>query len=582
MYNNDRQKTWTGILSLLLPVLARISEACLDFILIFWFWNQEDYSWSCIQAFSVFVTACVGAYIARLRHTHFEKNHPPKMATILGFLQLQSFLEVLDSIMAGKKTNALRVLSNYAIMTASIPSACLQAYAGFQRDEGWSNLLALSVFLKFVFIVSTVTSAERDLYMKQGLEKLQTCSIFSVVLFMYRVIELPARILSLALFAAAFGGFFVLLLALDAGALVLIRISSLRRAQDKRERSRKAISLSLKAVSAAKDVNVEDLDIFNQSYTVFEMSRGELAAHMLIWLFAYLDGIDINPYLLLRMIESIGMVSAFFLFVDDYQDKFFDRHTSLIVTLVFVILYLVAASMWSYFRSHAAYLQPEFRTPESIAMRVLERIEDNHKNDQLDNDEGLMPAELPVRRPYDVHNDIDSDTASDIDMNGDIVTTHDGNAETLPAMVQSYDNSEALLASGNYPTGPSSRAMAATAQGLDTHVAVAESAQRVVVRQIVLEVEAPPHGFGTRGTQTRNVDDSDQDEDVAENPSATVLSLKPSKSGSDRNRPSKFRSQAGCNACHIQPGPAGTIEADLSAAQASDDDLQEDEDCIIM
>jgi len=323
-----------------------------------------------LLCFSSIVSACISFY----RQKYYELKHDPTAAFILGLLQLQIVVEWYDTVVDGKKTDALKWLLNAGAMTSSIPLGFYFSYIGYFTE--WTYPLGIAVFLAMVNMGLTIISNEKELYVQRGLGKLPILSPYSFVLILFRCVELPARVFSYTLFAARFQLFVFIVVGIDIVCLVLIRASTVKRMQLKRDRSREALNRSLQALNKngdlGVDVNLGTGEEEDDQKTRF--STTEAVFHYIAWQLVYLEGIDAVPFFCLRILEISGM-TALFLLISGGVDKLGEFQLSGLVTcVVFCVAYCVCTPVWQFYRSHASFLHPTFRQPTSLQLKVMEAL----------------------------------------------------------------------------------------------------------------------------------------------------------------------------------------------------------------
>lgn len=364
-------KSSTAAFALTIAVLVRAADILTDCLLVVR-WFRDDYPKFWIQAGIMAFTAILGGAVSFWRQKSFERAHEPILSALLGGSQLQLFVELRDSIMQGRKTGALKMLLNYGALTESIPSMFFQSYICFTYNL-FDTLLSLSIAASVLNLVFTHVSMEKESYFVRGLGKLPIFSPFSMVLFGYRCLELPARVLSLCLFAAQFSYYVLIVVGVDIVFLRMIRHSTFKRIEVKKARSKAALARALQSLD--KDIaEVQSLDeLLNEDITgVDDMEPAVLTVHHLFWVLVFTEGVDPVPYIGLRAVEDAFMVAIFLIVARSDLSTY--QLAPLIITLAFMCLHLACAVAWVYWRSHSDFLHP-IKDREQMKRMLLDQLE---------------------------------------------------------------------------------------------------------------------------------------------------------------------------------------------------------------
>jgi len=195
------------------------------------------------------------------------------------------------------------------------------------------------------------------------------------VLFLFRCVELPARVFSYTLFAARFQLFVFLVAGIDLLVLILIRASTVKRMQLKRDRSREALNRSLAAVNKNSDMDLSSLGVVeDEEDSKMRMDWKWTIFHFCAWQLVYLEGIDAVPFFCLRILEMSGMTALFLLLNGGVTDLGQFQSSGLICAAIFCALYAILSPIWQFYRSHASFLHPTFRQPTQLQLKVMEAL----------------------------------------------------------------------------------------------------------------------------------------------------------------------------------------------------------------
>jgi hypothetical protein len=386
-YARPQSKSFGAALAISTAVFIRLLDVASDAWVAHEFYQQDQMVrfWSTVACLGL--SGFVAGVIAAVRQVANERRRNPIVSFLLGCCHLQIVVEAYDSIRTGTKTGALKLLMSAAAITNTIPNCLFQTYIGFQN--GWFWQLIVSVALALLSMSLTLISVEKEIYKMRGLGKLPLLSAYSVVLFMYRIVEVPSRILTLMLFAAAFSHLTWFLLAGDLFMLILVRSSTVRRQMLKQHRTRLSLTEAMSSMNHTLE-ELKELGILEQDadLQVESWTATDYVLRYLSWMLVYLEGLDPIPFLMLRLLEQAIMTALFLLFaeMDDYDTP------ALIITAVFSAVYFIISPLWQFWRSHAAFLHPKqvAETPSAVQLDVLKKMGEGS---------GEMRASEPPRLP---------------------------------------------------------------------------------------------------------------------------------------------------------------------------------------
>jgi len=373
----DTTKKSGGKLAISLAVLFRMLDVATNAYLAYTFDKDGNEGRWLIQVVIMALASITLAILSAVRQSVVEQRHVPMISFFLGFTRLQEVVELFDSLNTGTKTGALKLLLNAGAIMESVPSTLFQCYVGYRYD--FTTPVGAAVITSLLSMAITLVSLEKQIYISKGFGKLPLLSAYSIILLVYRLIELPSRYLSCALFAAEFGWWLAVVLGLDLLVVYLIRQSTFKRQEMKARRSRQALNRSMNALNRSIE-DLRDMGLLDeQALEVDNKGPLELLGFMFAWMLVYIEGVDPAPFLGLRVLETAAMFCLFILFGD--RDSY--QQWALAVAALFVIVYSFASPAWLYFRSHAAFLHPKLATPSRVQMTVINQIEDMPEEQEM-------------------------------------------------------------------------------------------------------------------------------------------------------------------------------------------------------
>jgi len=367
---------WPTQIALSICVLFRLTDAGFSLYISSTLLNSDTFRFAWV------ITACLlgslaQSVVAYIFHSRLEtRKHNPYLSALLGLLHLQIVVELIDTVRGGKKTECYKWIMRMAVVFQSLPLTLYFSYIGY--FQVWDYDLAAAVWVAMMNLGLTLISEEKITYVQRGLGKLPLFSSYSIVLLLYRSVELPCRVFVLMLFAAEFVWFVFIVFAIDVLFIYLIRTSSQKRSLEKKERSRAALTRALKSVNKDMDVeldveSLEAVDEDNDSKNSKQMTMSYAIFYYVAWTLVYMDGVDAVPYFILHLLEMAGMLTLYLL-----NSNLGSRGMAgQVVCAGFMVVYCVVTPLWLYWRSHASFLHPKFRKPSAMQLKVMELLAEN-------------------------------------------------------------------------------------------------------------------------------------------------------------------------------------------------------------
>lgn len=136
------------------------------------------------------------------------------------FLQIGSIWEVIDSIRSGNLTWALFWINFLEGIFKGVPQGLLQSYIAL-TTSGFDWIFSISVSSSFLSLSWALVSFEGDQVEKFRQKKIQVTSVYFVTLLLYRLMEVPSRLLMISLFASFFKYWIFSVLGIDYLCLIL-------------------------------------------------------------------------------------------------------------------------------------------------------------------------------------------------------------------------------------------------------------------------------------------------------------------------------------------------------------------------
>lgn len=350
----DGLKSSGAVFALMAAVALRSGDTATS-VLVWVRWARDgNVAAAIVQGVFLALAFLLAGVVSAWRQKSFERRHSTLVSAVLGTAQLQPWLELYDSAATGTKSGCLKLLLNYAAVAESVPSMFVQSFVGFRYGE-WDGLLILSVGLAMLSVVVAHVGVEKESYLARGLGKLALLADHSVLLLCFRSLELPARVLSLALFTAEFGAYVLLVLLADVLLVLLARKFTHERVQRRKAAARKALQQALRTLER-KPEEVRSLDeLMNEDVSgMDELTPGALGVVVSVWTLVLTEGVDARLFLGLRGLESAVMVVLFVQLgaLAAYQPG------ALVATAAVLGVFTLFGQVWLAYQARSSYLRP--------------------------------------------------------------------------------------------------------------------------------------------------------------------------------------------------------------------------------